>query len=172
MATGFQTQDKKKMEDINRIELEGTVGYVNVLDVGGKIVAYLSLQTNKALKSNDGTVMIDTTWHSVVVCRGKNTPDTASIRKGDRLHVTGRVRRPLGRHRREGHLTHRPRVPSRTRPTRSSSLAMTASATFRFRHRTRAARVLSRLIGYLFIMWLDSDGQRRTLARGTSRRPE
>lgn len=80
------------MEDINRIELEGRVGNVSVINVGGTSVAHVSLATNEALSNGRGEITIDTVWHCVTIWRGKDVPDPASIRKGDRLHVVGRVR--------------------------------------------------------------------------------
>lgn len=81
---------------------------------------------------------------------------------------------PPGRLRREGHLAPRPSGLSRIKPSRGSRSTMTARTTFRFRHRTRrrAGLIAANWSLMLLIMWLDSDGQRRTLARGTSRRPE
>lgn len=80
------------MEDINRIELEGRVGNVSVINVGGTSAAYVSLATNEALSNGRGEVALDTVWHCVTIWRGEDVPDPASIRKGDRLHVRGRVR--------------------------------------------------------------------------------
>lgn len=80
------------MEDINKIELEGRVGNVSVINVGGTSVAHVSLATNEALSNGRGEVALDTVWHCVTIWRGKDVPDPASIRKGDRLHVVGRVR--------------------------------------------------------------------------------
>ncbi len=80
------------MEDINKIELEGRVGNVSVINVGGTSVAHVSLATNEALSNGRGEVALGTVWHCVTIWRGEDVPDPASIRKGDRLHVEGRVR--------------------------------------------------------------------------------
>lgn len=80
------------MEDLNRIELRGTVGNVSVIKLTETSVAHVSLRTDSAYKDKDGNSVIDTAWHYVTIWEGKDRPNPKDIGKGDRLHVTGRVR--------------------------------------------------------------------------------
>ena len=54
------------MEQLNRIEIKGYVGSVRTTIIGGKAMTRLSVATSCAYKSNDGSVIIETTWHNVV----------------------------------------------------------------------------------------------------------
>lgn len=80
------------MEQLNRIELKGTVGSIRVQTFSDKQVARISLVTNYVYKSKDGDPVIETTWHSISAWENKAFPDLASIQKGDRLYVVGRLR--------------------------------------------------------------------------------
>ena len=51
------------MEQLNRIEIRGHVGNVNVVAVGDAKVAHFSLATNYAYKGKDGTPVIETTCY-------------------------------------------------------------------------------------------------------------
>lgn len=74
------------MEQLNRIELRGTVGSVYVKTFGNEKVTNFSVATNYSYVSKDGTPVIETTWHRVVAW---NCPE---IGKGSRVHVLGRLR--------------------------------------------------------------------------------
>ena len=80
------------MEQLNKIELRGNVGYVRVQSVSGKNVCHLSLATNYVYKGRTGEPVIETTWHYVTAWEGKGMPDFNSIEKGTKLYVTGRLR--------------------------------------------------------------------------------
>ncbi len=74
------------MEHLNKIELRGTVESVYVKDFGNSKVTNFSLATNYGYTSQDGTPVIETTWHRVVAW---NCPE---ISKGSKVHVIGRLR--------------------------------------------------------------------------------
>ena len=74
------------MEQLNRIELKGTVGSVYVKDFKETKVTNFSLATNYVYTSKDGTPVIETTWHRVVAW------DCPEIAKGSKVHVIGRLR--------------------------------------------------------------------------------
>ncbi len=76
------------MDFLNKIELKGVVGRVNVQNVGGKEYANISLVTEHVYKdtNNEGSV-IETMWHYVVAW---NIPE--GIDKGSKIHVVGRLR--------------------------------------------------------------------------------
>ncbi len=80
------------MEQLNRIELRGTVGFVRQQTVNGKMVAHLSVATNYVYKDRSGEPVIETTWHNVTGWEGKGCPDLAKIEKGCKVYVFGRLR--------------------------------------------------------------------------------
>lgn len=88
-----KTARSKNMEELNRIELQGRIGNIRIFEVGQTKTARLSLATNRLFEANDGTMTIETTWHYVSVWQDNIKEDLGSVRKGDILHVIGRVRR-------------------------------------------------------------------------------
>ena len=80
------------MEQLNRVELRGTVGSVYVKDFGNTRCANFSLATNYVFNDRDGCPVIETTWHRIIVWQ-EQCPDLDIIRKGAQLHVLGRIRR-------------------------------------------------------------------------------
>ena len=68
------------MEQLNRLEIRGNVGNVNILRVGDTRVAHFS-------------VVIETTWHNVTAWEGnKGIPSLDIICKGFPVYVAGRLR--------------------------------------------------------------------------------
>lgn len=80
------------MEQLNRIELRGTVGGVRLQNYNELTVAHFTLVTNYAYKDKEGTPVIESTWHNVTAWEGKDIPDLSSIDKGTKLYVIGRLR--------------------------------------------------------------------------------
>ena len=80
------------MEQLNRVELRGTVGSVYVKDFGNTKVANFSLATNYVFKDRDGCPVIETTWHRIIVWQ-EQCPNLDIIQKGAQLHILGRIRR-------------------------------------------------------------------------------
>lgn len=81
------------MEQLNKIEIRGNVGNVNILKVGNTRVAHFSVATNFAYKDRNGEPVIETTWHNVTAWEGnKGVCPLESIRKGFPVYVTGRLR--------------------------------------------------------------------------------
>lgn len=69
------------MEQLNkRIELNGRVGQITLTRVQDKTMAQMSVATNFA------------TWHRVIAWESEKTLDITRIKKGDAVHVTGRLR--------------------------------------------------------------------------------
>lgn len=58
------------MEQLNRLEIRGNVGNVNILKVGETRVAHFSVATNFAYKGRNGEPVIETTWHNVTAWEG------------------------------------------------------------------------------------------------------
>lgn len=80
------------MEQLNKVELRGTVGNVRVQTFNENRMVRFGLATNFAYKDREGAAVIDTSWHNVVAWEGRNIPDVGKIAKGARLHVFGRLR--------------------------------------------------------------------------------
>lgn len=81
------------MESLNRIELVGFVGTARVFPIGDTNVARFSVATNYCYKDNDGSPIIETTWHNVVAFEGKDMPDFHKLEQGKTVHVIGRLRK-------------------------------------------------------------------------------
>lgn len=79
------------MQDLNRIEIRGRVGRVIFRDIAGGQVANLSVATNYCYKNHEGNPVIETTWHNVTAW-GNEKNRIADLKKGDTVHVTGRLR--------------------------------------------------------------------------------
>lgn len=80
------------MEQLNRVELRGNVGNVRTMVAAGKKMSRFTLATNHAYKDKNGTPVIETTWHTVVVWEGKGVCDLDKLEKGCRAYVCGRIR--------------------------------------------------------------------------------
>ncbi len=79
------------MEQLNRVELRGTVGTVKTQVLSGSTMTRISLATSRAYKDKEGKAVIDTTWHSVVVWASDKIPDFAKVKVGSKIYVTGRI---------------------------------------------------------------------------------
>lgn len=79
---------------INKVELQGIVGSVRFFPVAGqdspRLVRF-SLATNYCYNTNDGTAVIDTTWHSLSVLESR-TNALSWLERGKTVYVEGRIR--------------------------------------------------------------------------------
>ena len=80
------------MEQLNKVELIGTVGSVYVKEFGTAKVANFSVATNYCYKSSQGEPVIETTWHRVIAWDSPDNADAFRLSKGDQVHVIGRLR--------------------------------------------------------------------------------
>ncbi|MGM9753588.1 MAG: single-stranded DNA-binding protein [Candidatus Cryptobacteroides sp.] len=80
------------MEQLNRIELRGVVGFVRRQLIQDKTVYHFTLATSRAFKDKSGQAVIDTVWHQVEAWEGPNIESPEKIEKGSKLYVCGRVR--------------------------------------------------------------------------------
>lgn len=81
------------MEHLNKVELRGIVGNVATQEYCCDRVAKISLCTTEFHKDKQGAVFCCTDWHQVTAWQSNIEGfDLASITKGDRLHVLGRLR--------------------------------------------------------------------------------
>ncbi len=80
------------MEQLNRIELRGSVGSVKMQTFTDNMVARFTVATNYAYKDKDGKAIIDTSWHNVMAREGRYIHDLSKIEKGTKVYVQGRLR--------------------------------------------------------------------------------
>ncbi len=80
------------MEQLNKVELIGTVGSVYVKDFGNTRCANFSVATNYCFKDREGCPVIETTWHRVIAWDSPDNADAFRIGKGDQVYVIGRLR--------------------------------------------------------------------------------
>ena len=80
------------MEQINKIELRGTVGNVYTKSHGETTKTRFSIVTNYAYKSRGGDPVIETLWLNVTAWEGKDIPDLSGLKKGMCVHLIGRLR--------------------------------------------------------------------------------
>ena len=80
------------MKDRNEVLLKGRVGTIKVSQVGSRMVANISLATNRSYKDKDDNWVVETTWHSVVAWSGGMMPSFETITKGTPILVTGELR--------------------------------------------------------------------------------
>ena len=80
------------MEQINRIELRGTVGSCRVQVINNSQVARITLVTNYIYKSREGEPVVETMWHNISLWEGKGIDDLTKVTKGTKLQLIGRLR--------------------------------------------------------------------------------
>ena len=80
------------MEHLNKIELRGIIGSVRVQNVADTKVANFSVATSHAYKSQDGSPVLETTWHNVVAWEGGQIQNLDQLKKGSSVHICGRLR--------------------------------------------------------------------------------
>lgn len=88
------SENKKRIESLNRVELIGFVGAANVNKIGDTQVVRFSVATDYGYKDKGGNPVIETTWHNVVAWEGeKVSKDTITkIKKYEQVRVVGRLR--------------------------------------------------------------------------------
>ena len=80
------------MEQLNRIELRGSVGSIRTQTFTDNMAARFTVATNYAYKDKEGRAVIDTSWHNVMAREGKYIHDLDKIEKGTKVYVQGRLR--------------------------------------------------------------------------------
>ena len=79
------------MQQLNRVELRGTIGSTRITEVGDTKLLRMTVATNRAYKAKDGTAVIETTWHMISAFPSEDIVDFKTIAKGDKVEVTGRL---------------------------------------------------------------------------------
>ena len=80
------------MEQLNKIELRGTIGSIRLQSFNDNSVAHFTLATNYVYKDKDGSPVIETTWHNVTAWEGRDIQKLGELEKGTKVYVLGRVR--------------------------------------------------------------------------------
>lgn len=80
------------MEQINRIELRGSVGSVRIQRIGDLIVANFTLATNIAYRDREGMPIIETTWHNITAWESRDVKNLDRLERGSKVYLTGRLR--------------------------------------------------------------------------------
>ena len=80
------------MEQLNRVELRGTVGSIYIKEFGNTRSVNFSVATNHCYKDREGCPVIETTWHRVIAWESQETADAFKLEKGSPVHVIGRLR--------------------------------------------------------------------------------
>ena len=80
------------MEQLNRVELRGTVGSIYIKEFGNTRCVNFSVATNHCFKDRDGCPVIETTWHRVIAWENQDTADAFKLEKGSPVHMIGRLR--------------------------------------------------------------------------------
>lgn len=80
------------MEQLNRIELKGTVGAVRPISINGATQGlHLRMVTSFLYTNSLREHVVEECWHDVTVWQRENFPDLKQIQKGTRLHIVGRM---------------------------------------------------------------------------------
>lgn len=79
------------MVNINKIELAGIIGSARINSVGNRYVGRFSVATNYSYKAQDGSHVIETTWHNVSYW-SKPGHDLSEFTKGTNVHIVGRLK--------------------------------------------------------------------------------
>jgi len=80
-----------EFQSINKIELAGIIGQSRTNTYGENQMIHLSVATNYSYKSQDGSQVIETTWHNVVYW-SKRGEDLSQFTKGTKVHILGRLK--------------------------------------------------------------------------------
>lgn len=80
------------MEFLNKVEIRGVVGTIHVDKVADTETAQISAMVEDAFRSSSGDAVIECTWFSVRVWKGKDIADFSRIDKGTKVHIIGRWR--------------------------------------------------------------------------------
>ena len=80
------------MEHLNRIELQGYLWSVYVKDFGNTRCVNLCVLTQCHYTSQDGSPVIEDTWHYVTAWESENVIDLDQLTVGTNVHIVGRLR--------------------------------------------------------------------------------
>lgn len=80
------------MEQLNKIELRGNIGFVRTQRFEGTQVSHFTVATNYVYKDRNGELVIETTWHNVTAWEGRAIADVSKIVRGAKVYVCGRIK--------------------------------------------------------------------------------
>ena len=81
------------MESLNKVELQGVIGNVHIMDVQNRKVANFSVGTTYLFKDKSGEPLIECTWHNCEIWDSKKVSAEvlANLKRGDAVNVKGRI---------------------------------------------------------------------------------
>jgi single-strand DNA-binding protein len=79
------------MENLNRIELRGTVGTVKTNNVGDAKVARFAMATCYTYRNRQGESVVEVTWHNVSAWQSDSV-SLEGLAQGAQVHIIGRIR--------------------------------------------------------------------------------
>lgn len=79
-------------QQLNRMELIGYVGAIRTSQVGGTLLATMTVATTAIGRTLSGETVMETQWMTVTCFQKDVDTDLRSLSKGDAVHVTGRLR--------------------------------------------------------------------------------
>ena len=80
------------MEQLNKVELIGTVGSVSIQNIGERPLVRFSMATNLMYTNADGEAVCETMWHNVRFFPEGEDAGALKITKGASIEVKGRLR--------------------------------------------------------------------------------
>lgn len=79
------------MEDINKIEVRGSIQKIELKMVNYKTLAQMLVETNH-MYNNNGEAKMETTWHRIEAWENTQVKDLTKLQTGSWVRVIGRVR--------------------------------------------------------------------------------
>lgn len=79
------------MEQLNRVEIRGTVGSVRIDELSEHRNVHFTVATNYVYKGIDGNVLLETTWHNVLAREKEEEDYLKRLSKGIKVYVLGRI---------------------------------------------------------------------------------
>jgi single-strand DNA-binding protein len=78
---------------INKVEIQGFLGRdaeVKTFETGRTLIS-MSVATNESYKNSKGEWVTNTNWHNIAYWKNKKDEDTAFLKKGEVISVTGKL---------------------------------------------------------------------------------
>lgn len=80
------------MEHLNKVELQGTIWSAYIKDYGTTRAVSMLVVTECNHTAQDGSPVIENTWHYVTAWEGENVANLELLTTGTDVHIVGRIR--------------------------------------------------------------------------------
>lgn len=80
------------MEHLNKVELQGTIWNAYIKDYGTTRAVTLLIVTQCSYYAQDGSPVIENTWHHVTAWEGEKIANLDLLTTGTDVHIVGRIR--------------------------------------------------------------------------------